>query len=269
MNATSSLSKQLKQLLYKKKSKLTIYVIGILWIAVIMQLAVNTMLRPQSNILEAFVSTNSEVSSFELEMAADYGTGYLSETDKKELILYVANQIGLNVEKEVTVNKNGDDSEVYTEKIGKNAETLIKIVSIKRENSSGSDEMNHYLMVNLKLYKNMDNLLEYRDLLKEVFKDLDVKDVQTTMQLSSDYKGKLSLDNMNKIADNMIQNLEGKIAYENRKENLFTIYAYSGLLDEYVTSLGTKINIHVAMNYDEATDTTHVYLGTPVINGGY
>lgn len=115
----------------------------------------------------------------------------------------------------------------------------------------------------------MDNLLEYRDLLKEVFKDLDVKDVQTTMQLSSDYKGKLSLDNMNKIADNMIQNLEGKIAYENRKENLFTIYAYSGLLDEYVTSLGTKINIHVAMNYDEATDTTHVYLGTPVINGGY
>ncbi|MGB8454839.1 MAG: YwmB family TATA-box binding protein [Anaerocolumna sp.] len=269
MRATSSLSIQLKQLLVGKKSKLTIYVIGVLWIAVIMQIAVNTMLRPESNILEAFVSTNSEVSSFELEMEANYGNRYLSESDKKELLLYVANQIGLSVDKEVTINNNGDESEVYAEKNGKNAETLLKVVSIKKENTAGLTDINHYLMVNLKLYKNMDSVLKYRDLLKKVFRELDAKDIQITMQLSSKYKGKLSLDNMNKIADSMISNLQGKVAYENRKENLFTIYAYSGLLDEYVTSLGTKINIHVAINYDELTDSTNVYLGTPVINGGY
>ncbi len=269
MNATNSLLKQLKQLLVEKKSKLTIYIIGVLWVAVIMQIAVNTLLRPESNILEAFVSTNSEVSSFELEMAADYGNDYLSEEDKKELLLYVASQIGLNVDKEVTATRNGDESEVYTEKKGKNAETLIKVVSIQKENSDGLQEMNHYLMVNLKLYKNMDSVLNYCDLLKKVFHKLNAADIQTTMQLCSNYKGKLTLDSMNKIADGMIANLEGKVAYENRKENLFTIYAYSGLLDEYVTSLGTKINIHIAINYDELTDTTNVYLGTPVINGGY
>ncbi len=269
MNATNSLSGQLKQLLTGKKSKLTIYVIGVLWIAVIMQIAVNALLRPESNILEAFVSTNSEVSSFELEMTADYGNRYLSEADKKELILYVAGQIGLEIDKEVTVNRNDNESEVYAEKKGKNAETLLKVISIENENSSGTPEMNHYLIVRLKLYKNADSVLKYRDLLEKIFHDLDTTDIQTTMQLSSSYKGKLSLSNMNKIADNMISSLEGKIAYENRKENLFTIYAYSGLLEEYVTSLGTKINIHVAINYDELKDTTNVYLGTPVINGGY
>lgn len=269
MNARNGISRQFRQLLAKKKSKFTIYVIGVLWIAVIMQVAVNTMLKPQSNILEAFVSTNSEISSFELEMAAKYGSDYLSEADKKELVLFVANRIGLDADKELTVNRNGDESEVYAEKKGKNAETLIKIVSIPKENPDGLTELNHYLIVNLKLYKNIDSALKYRDLLKEVFQGLKAEDIQTTMQLCSNYKGKLSLDSMNQIADSMIDSLEGKIAYENRKENLFTIYAYSGLLDEYVTSLGTKINIHVAINYDELTDSTNVYLGTPVINGGY
>lgn len=269
MSGINDFSKQMKQLFQQKKSKLTIYVIGVLWIAVIMQIAVNSLLRPNSNILEAFVSTNSEVTSFELEMAADYGTGYLSESDRKDLVMFVAKKIGLQTNQEVVVNRDNDDCEIYIEKLGKNAETLIKVVSVEQENDQGIAEIHHYLVVRLKLYKNLDSVLTYRKLLKDIFKELETKDLQTTMQLTSNYKGKLGLDDMNRIADNMIENLQGKVAYANRQEDLFTIYAYSGLLDEYVTSLGTKINIHVAINYDEAKDATNVYLGTPVINGGY
>jgi len=258
-----------KQLFVGKKAKMTIYVIGVLWIAVIMQVAVNAMFRPENNILEAFVSTNSEVTSFELEMAADYGTGYLSEADKRELILYVAGEIGLQVDQEITINRKDKDCEEFIQKISKDAETLIKIVSVEKKNASGLIEINHYLLVHLKIYKNMDSILSYRVLLKDVFQKLKTTNLQTTMQLTGNYKGKLSLSEMNTIADSMINNLQGKIAYANRQEELFTIYAYSGLLEEYVSSLGTKINIHVAINYDETTDSTNVYLGTPVINGGY
>jgi hypothetical protein len=269
MNAKTNLWAQLKQLFVGKKSKVTIYVIGVLWVAVIMQFAVNALLKPNSNILEAFVSTNSEVSSFELNMAADYGTGYLNESDKSDLISYIGSQIGLSMDQEVTVNKYGDESEVYIDKKGKNAETLIKIVTANKVNDSGKKELNHYIIVNIKLYNNLDSLMDYRDILKSVFHDLDTTNLQTTMQLTSNYKGKLSLDTMNSIADSLVKNLDGKIAYANRVEDQFTIYAYSGLLDEYVTSMDTKINIHVAISYDATTDTTNVYLGTPVINGGY
>jgi hypothetical protein len=269
MSGVNDFSKQIKQLLLQKNSKLTIYVIGVLWIAVIMQIAVNSLLRPDSNILEAFVSTNSEVSSFELEMAADYGTGYLSESDRKDLIVFVAKKIGLKTNGEITINRDNEDCEIYYEKIGKNAETLIKVVSVEQENEKEIAEIHHYLVVRLKLYNNLESVLSYRGLLKDIFKELNTKDLQTTMQLTSNYKGKLSLHDMNRIADDMIQNLQGKVAYANRQEDLFTVYAYSGLLDEYVTSLGTKINIHVAINYDEEANSTKVYLGTPVINGGY
>lgn len=269
MNVINSFSKQIKLLLDGKKSKMTIYVIGVLWIAVIMQFAVNTLLRPDSNILEAFVNTNSEVSDFELEMVAEYSSEFLSESDKINLILYVANKMGLQIGHDLIVNQSPQNSEIFAEKLSKNAETLIKVVSIENENDSGIKGVKHYIIVRLKLYKNLESILSYRKLLEDMFKNLKISDVQTTMQLSSKYKGKISLDDRNKIADSMINNLQGKIAYANRADELFTIYAYSGLLDEYVSSLGAKINIHVAIDYDEELDYTNVYLGTPVINGGY
>jgi len=269
MEILSSLSKEIKKIMIEKKSKMTIYVLGVLWIAVIMQIAVNNFLIPKSNILEAFISTNTEVSSFELEMVADYGNNYLSESDKRDLVLFIAGKIGLTANQDVIVNRNGEESEALLQKIGKNAETLIKVISKEQENEEGISEQKHYIIVELKLYENLDSILEYRKLLDKVFKEIKTNQVETTMQLTSNYKGRLSLDNMNTLADRMVDNLQGKIAYDNRSEKLFTIYAYTGLLDEYVTSMGTKINIHVAMNYDETTDSTNVYLGTPVINGGY
>lgn len=269
MEKLSDLSKEIKKIMIEKKSKMTMYVLGVLWIAVIMQIAVNNLLIPKSNILEAFISTNSEVSSFELEMVADYGNNYMSETDKRDLVLFIAGKIGLAANQNVIVNRNGEESEALIQKVGKNAETLIKVISKEQENREGITELKHYIIVDLKLFDNLDSILDYRKLLNKVFEEIKTGKVETTMQLTSNYKGKLNLDNMNTLADRMIDNLQGKIAYDNRSDKLFTIYAYTGLLDEYVTSMGTKINIHVAIHYDETTDSTNVYLGTPVINGGY
>lgn len=269
MDKKNNFSLQAKDFLAGKKVKMTLYVIGILWIAVIMQVATNTFFHRENNIMEAFVSTSPDASSFELEMAADYGSNYLSEEDKKELVRYIANKIGLQVDDDITVKREDDNCEVYTQKIGKNAETTIKVVTMGQKDASGNTENQQYLFVRLKLLKNLQSILGYRELLEKVFDGLKASDIQTTMQLTSKYRGKLSLNERNAIADGIIEDLKGTVAYANRKEDLYTVYGYSGLLKEYITSGGTKINIHIAMNYDEAADTTNVYLGTPVINDGY
>jgi len=263
------LNNTFKEFIVGKKAKLTIYILGVLWISVIMQLAVNAFLRPDHNILDAFTNTNPEVASFELEVAADYGNGYLSEADKKELVLYIAREIGLQVDENVIINRKNNDCEVYIEKKNKNAQTLIKVVSVDMENVSDKTEINHYILVRLTIYKDMDSLLSYRDLIKDIFKKLKAENIQTNMQINGTCQGKLTLEEMNEIADSMVTDLQGKIAYANRQDNLYTIYAYSGLLDEYVNSVGNKINIHIAIDYDEDTDSTRILLGTPVINGGY
>lgn len=260
---------KMRQLWHGKRLRLTIYMLGVLWIAVIMQFAVNSIYQPNKSILEAFIGTNSEVSSFEIEMAAEYGNNYLSEADKKELVRYLASEIGLQLDQPITINRDNNDSEVFALKKGKNAESLIKIVSVEQATASGLTETKHYVIIRLKLLQNMDSLMAYRSLLKDIFGELEVKNVQTNMEITGSYQGKLTLEQMNTIADSMIDNLQGSVAYANRQEGLFTIYAYTGLIDEYINSLNTKINIHIAINYDESSDTTHVYLGTPVITGSY
>lgn len=260
---------QIKELLLSKKSKTVLYIIGVLWVAVIMQLAVSKFMRPEGNLLEAFLNTNSNISSFELEMAANYGNGFLSEDDKKELIYFIGKKIGLQIEENVILDREYGDSQLSVSKSGKNAESQIKVTSIKKEDEMGFVSFHHYIIVRLKVFTNPQSVLGYRAVIEELFKELKAEDIQTNMQISSQYRGKLSLEEMNKIADHMIRSLEGKVAYENREENLFTIYGYTGLLSEYIKTLGNKINIHVAIDYDEGTDHTNVYLGTPVINKGY
>lgn len=264
-----SIYKQLGRTLFKQKQKVWLYILGILWIAVAVQVGVNHLLLPKTSLLQAFVSTNTNVSAYELEICASYGKGYLSDKEKMNLVHYIADSIGLKVEGAPVISNNGQETEVVFEKDGKNADTSIKVVTLKQQGDDGTANYNHYILTRLKLYDNTGSLLEYRGLLEKALKELKAENIQTTMQLSSIYKGHMNLDTMNKTADGMIESLGGKVAYANREEELFTVYAYSGLLKEYVTSMGTKINIHIAIQYDKDTDTTIVYLGTPVINGGY
>lgn len=260
--------KKIRNVLSEHKIKMTIYILGVLWTAVVMQLAVNSFFRPDSNLLEAFSNANSQISEYEMEVIAQYGNGFFSEEDKKACIQHIANELNLQLE-DIIVSNEEDRDIVYMEKKGKNAETLIKIVSIQNEDDSGLNSESSYIIVRLTLYRNLDSILAYRDLLENIFEEMSITEIQTTMQLSSKINGKLTLDEMNTIGNRMIDNLQGKIVYENRSQELFTLYAYSGLLEEYITSLGSKINIHVAIDYDEEDDITNVYLGTPVIHGGY
>lgn len=269
MDTKKSIYKQLGSTLLKQNQKVWLYILGVLWIAVVVQVGVNHLLIPKTSLLQAFVSTNSNVSAYELEMCASIGESNLSEEEKENDIYYLADSIGLKMEKAPIVSNNGQETEMVYEKDGKNADTSIKVVTLKQQDDAGKSNFHHYMLIRLKLYENTESLMQYRKLLEKALKDLKTENVQTTMQLSSTYKGHLSLESMNKISDGMIESLGGKVAYANREAELYTVYAYSGILKEYVTSMGTKINIHIAIQYDKDTDSTIVYLGTPVINGGY
>lgn len=269
MKRENSLSYGVRKSLLSHKHKLTFYIVSILWIAVVMQVVVSKLVQSETDILAALIRTNSEDSTYELETAAHFGNGDLSLEAKEEIIYYVADKIGLTINDEINVKKLDKDSEVFIEKESKNAKTLIKLVSVEEKDSLGISETNHYILIRLRIGEDSKSILSYRNLIKDILTDLGTSNIQTTIQLIDTYEGKLSLDEINSIADNMIDSLYGKVSYENRQEDFFTVYAYSALLEEYITSMDTKINIHIAANFDEQSNTTKLYLGSPVIKIDY
>lgn len=247
-----------------RKMQLILLLSGVLVIGGVTKGVMNRFLYREADITEAFLATDSGCLETRLQITADYGSDFLTEHDKQELLRFLANALGVQMEGNATATEN-DVSQIYTyTKQAKQAETTFKVVTLK-ENSGRT-----YLYTELVIYEdNQYDILAYRDQLLKALKELAVVRVETTLQFLGAYEGQLAMSEWDRISDRMIKKLDGKIIYENRDPDLYTVYAYSAGLPEYITSNGKQINIQVAMRYEEDNDRTIVYLATPMIRGDW
>ena len=71
------------------------------------------------------------------------------------------------------------------------------------------------------------------------------------------------------IANALLEKFDATIVSENRGSDIFTIYAYSDLIEDSVISAGKKININISEEYDEVSNVTVIYFSTPLNNLDY
>lgn len=256
---------KLKETLRSRKTKIVLYIALVLWVALASQIAVNHIFAESFQITQAFVKTQAEEQGSSVEIIAQYEKDFLSETEKKHTIYFIAESIGLEIDKEITVIREEKRTVYYFEKNAKSADTLIKLISIERPEGE-TVKINHYIMVSLNIQRSIHEIERYKDLLIGTLDDLGIKERQVTMQYVGSYQGKLQKDEQEHIANLMIKDLQGEIAFEYNEDGVYTVYGYTGLINEYITSLGSKVNIHILVNYDEEADKTKLYLASPIIN---
>ena len=66
------------------------------------------------------------------------------------------------------------------------------------------------------------------------------------------------------ISQKLQDAINAQIVAENRDSDIFTIYAYSKGVGSYITIGDSKINMNIAIGYDEEQNRTEVYLSSPV-----
>lgn len=269
-----------REVFANKRMRFFMSIVILLWTAVGAQALATKLFFREGDIMSAFVTTNSGLIESTLEVTAEYGSKYLTVEDKKSFISYVATGLGIKIDSELQTYGNEERQEVVFQKQAARAQTTIKVVTINngdstdafKQNLESANQVTQYVMVRIVIYEDASNeILRFKDKVEGIYKDLEIKesDVSTTLQLCGAFAGNLLLDTKNKLADDMIESLEGKVVFENREEELYTIYAYTGLLKEYITVEKTKINIQVAMSYDEINNCTKIYLATPIISGDW
>lgn len=270
----------IREVLGHKKMRFLVAVVMLLWTAVGAQIVANKVFMKDGDIIGAFMNTNSGLMESTLEVTANYGNQYLTREDKLSLISFLSNELGIRFDEQVQNYETPERKEAVFVKETKRAKTTIKVVTVNGINSVDAFALNseqssgvtQYVMVRLTIYEDTNNdILEYQKIIKSLFEKLKVAktNMNTTLQLSGAFAGNLLLETKNKMADRMIDSLNGTIVFENRQDDLYTIYAYTGLLDEYIKVDGNKINIQVAMSYDEEMNSTKIYLATPIISGDW
>lgn len=249
----------------KRNIKLIIYISIIVLVVVISQLTVNNLFKDEHKMLEAFSGTNSNMERSQLTVVANYGLRFLTDEDKRSLIQYVAKQIGISDELEVDVQKGKNTVTYSGERKAQEALTQIQLISIVDEKDPTA-KTEQYIYVNLNIYDNMDCILDYKSLVESSLNELDLVSINSSIKIEGTYDGKLSLKERNEIVDKLLADMQGQIVNQNRSETIYTVYAYTSLIGEYMTVEGDRVNMNLVFTYDEQNDKTILYLATPILN---
>lgn len=259
------LYENIKRILSLKKTKITIYIAAVLWLAVITQVVMNRFFYEDLEISQAFINTNSSELKSGIEIIADFKKDVLSEAEKKELIQFLADSIGLTVDKEISIVRDDSRTEYSYEKKARYATTEIKIISLEQEVESVI-KIKHYMVIRLNIRDSIESIDKYRKKLEAALDGLELEYKQVTLQYEGSFKGMLRKEEKDRISKLLIDELQGTTALQYEEGGVYTVYAYTGLINEYIVSMGSKINIQIAISYDEEADKTKVYLATPILN---
>lgn len=253
----------------KKRYELLFGIVLILWAAAGAQWIAGKLFFEPKEITEAFAKTNSKLSESMLEIVAEYGDDYLTIEDKKELVRYLAAGIGLKAEDEISVLEEEGRQVILYQKQAKQAETVLKCVTLG-QSDTGEAARKHYLMVRIRIYEDTKNYIStYQEIIKKQIDQLGAKEMNCTVQFAGNFAGRLTVSELNEITDRMLRELGAKVVYENRTEELYTVYGYARGQEHSVTVDGKRMNIQIAAAYEEKEDRTRIYLATPLISGDW
>ena len=237
--------------------KIGIVLATILWIGTAVKYITVSFLK-DTDVLSAFQTL--EYSSVNAKVVA-YGTCdvVLDEECKQEYVKKIISELGIMSPYDTEIANDGNKSAVYCKKNADNGSVKVEFVS------TGGNE---YIGVVLDLKDNISYVYDYESLIKEIFAAEGIKG-EVNIYLEGRVPGALNYNERKDITDELLKSLDAKVVSENRDSEIFTIYAYTDNIPDYIKSVGRKININLSAEYDEISNETVIYLATPINNLDY
>ena len=177
---------------------------------------------------------------------------------EEKLLRHFGEQIDLRIDGEIReVSYEGRKEYVY-EKIAAEAHSVIKLVYL-------TETEDWYLCGEITLSgKNAAGVTGFQEQLKKVAKDMQLKEISSTLELCGVYEGEIPLGEKDAITDCLLTELYAQPIYENRENKNYTVYAYTGAVEEYLVVEKNKINVQIGIYYDRDANCTEVVLASPL-----
>lgn len=252
--------------LKKKKIRRILYITIVLWVAVLTQIAVNYYFTDEMKLVDAFTNTNSSVLSSNLYLVADLGDDYLSEEDEKNLVQYMSSKIGIDSVGEIT--KEEKDNILYTKKETEDATTIIKLVRNSEEHN-GITLINRYIILDLTINHDCSSILKYKDKAEKIADKLEAKTIESQVTFNGLYHGTIEEYKKDEISEKFLKDLQAKTVLKQNIDGVYTIYAYTGLIGDYIKVGNSKVNVNIIFTYNENEKSTNLYVATPILNTDY
>ncbi|MCM1308319.1 MAG: YwmB family TATA-box binding protein, partial [Butyrivibrio sp.] len=223
--------------------KITLAAAMLLW-AVMATRIIAYGLGTADDIVSAFNSMDYDNSESVIEAFGDYGSMYLSEEEKAKLLSGIAACLGISGGYDISTSDSGEASVTSLYKNSLNAEVTIKVATVTRDGGLYKT-CEQSVAVNMRLKGRTDCAVTYKNMVSDVFEANGIKGY-VNLNLKGELPGALNYYERNKAADALLKKLNAEIVAENRDNDIFTVYAYTEEIEEYITSAGRRVNINIA-----------------------
>ena len=239
--------------------KRAMYAVIVLW-AVLTAVYMTNMGRARKvSISTAFTDSAGGEEWCELDTYIEgygkFGVCYLTQEEKERLVENIASALGITSSYGLATVCEDEVNTTVLSKESVNGSVTIKAIT--------QEPQAQYVYVNITVYNNIDCAVSYRELVDGMFDAMGIQG-NVNMNLVGSLEGALNSTEKNELADGLLDRLGAKVVTENRDNDIFTIYAYSKGAGSYITIGGNKINMNIAIGYDEEQDRTKVYLASPI-----
>lgn len=253
--------------------KRAMYAVIVLW-AVLTAVYMTNMGRAKKvSISTAFTDSADGEEWCELDTYIEgygkFGVCYLTQEEKERLVENIASALGITSSYGLATVCEDEVNTTVLSKESVNGNVTIKAITQEQQGTENTDGLAgtqpqaQYVYVNITVYNNIDCAVSYRELVEGMFDAMGIQG-NVNMNLVGSLEGTLNSTEKNELVDGLLDRLGAKVVAENRDSDIFTIYAYSKGAGSYITIGGNKINMNIAIGYDEEQDRTKVYLASPI-----
>jgi hypothetical protein len=221
----------------------------------------------QDRIISAFSSTTYADMTASITSYGKYGNVELTDTAKKIILEKIAEQIGIN-RYHITDSTDDNNSVKTLSQSSSNGDVICKFVTMSNAAEGQNVSCAQYIYIGITLKNSIDSAFTYEKIVKNVMKDMEI-DTSVTVNLKGQLTGKLDNNIKDMITDQILSKIDAKIVSQNKTDDLYTIYAYDNDIKDYIVVGSNKVNVNLAMSYDELKNITYVYFSTPINNQDY
>jgi|GEM_PF-1624253 len=218
----------------------------------------------EDSLIKSMESTKAQVMESTLSAWSKINSSFMTEEQiEAELDLILQ---AINPDKS-TVNIVKESSD-QVNKQTLNASNGGKFYNIAIESAKTEKGGETYVIMDATIDNNSTELISERQKMEQYFAEKSIKP-QISSCVIGVYDGKLTeMDMRSKIADAM-NSVKAKEVEGLSNEEVSSISAFSGNINNFIVSNNKKVNMQIAMRYSSYDNKTYIWIGSPLIHVEY
>ncbi|MFA5523161.1 MAG: YwmB family TATA-box binding protein [Tissierellales bacterium] len=232
-------------------------------------------LKDEQLFIKAFEETGADFSSLNLNISGTINEIYKDDHQLKNMRAHIIEELGVeeletnpyNEEEYMSTNtEKFKSSHIFAHGRDKNNAQLTIILYSYFDKEINSGETS--IVVDLTMDKNYDEIGKIIEKVDDLYKSYKMK-AEITYCIIGSFDAELNKGQMTKKITKALSLAKGKKVEGLIEDDIVSISAYSPNLDKTIYTGNKKMNLNIALSYNEYEGKTYITMGYPIITIGY